>query len=281
MTRVTSTLAVVALGLTLLLPGSARADLPAAANAGTPEAVAEAKVHFTKGRNLYQAGSYHEAIAELEAARALDPKAKDLVFNLGVIHEKLGNITDALRFLRLYAQMDLEPSEQTRAENYIKRLEGAKAELDAKQAAERAAAEATPPPKATPTRGRLDTATLVAGGVAVVALAAGTVLGVKALGDQPGSGYVVGKNGTLAGLDSQQSSAHTEAIAADACFGGAVAAAAVAVGLYFGRYKDSPESPASRKKPSAFFSLAPLVSFGVPSGVRSGSGGELLLGGTF
>src|SRR5271170_3834692 len=147
-----STTVAVGLVLALLVRAvPAAAQPPPAANAGTPEAVAEARVHFAKGKELYQAGAYREAIAELEAARALDPKAKDLVFNLGVIHEKLGDINDALRFLRLYTQMDLEPAEQARAETYIKRLEGAKAELDAKKAAEHAAEDTRPKPA--PTRG--------------------------------------------------------------------------------------------------------------------------------
>jgi tetratricopeptide (TPR) repeat protein len=240
----------------------------AAASSGTADAVKQARVHFTKGRDLYQQGAYREAIAELEAARALDPKAKDLVFNLGVIHEKLGEIDDALRFLRLYAQMDLEPTELTRAENYIKRLEGAKAEVDAKKAAvTRPDHDDTQP--APRVRGRIDAATIAAGAVAVGALGAGVVFGVKALLDQPAA-FAPGQHTTVSTLDQQQSSAHTEAIVSDACFAGAIAAAAVTVGLYIGRYKD----PKDKTSPKAtFLTVAPLI--------RSGGGGELLLGGTF
>ena len=36
--------------------------------------------------------------------------AKDLVFNLGVVHEKLGDIEDALRYFVRYEQMDLDPA---------------------------------------------------------------------------------------------------------------------------------------------------------------------------
>src|SRR4051794_21009256 len=46
----------------------------------TPEAQAAARDHFQRARELYQTGSYHEAIAELEAALALDPNGQDLVF---------------------------------------------------------------------------------------------------------------------------------------------------------------------------------------------------------
>ena len=254
-------------------PATAWADAPLAANAGTPAAVEAARVHFTKGKELYLAGAYHEAIAELEAARALDPKAKDLVFNLGIVHEKLGDIDDALRFLRLYVQMDLDPTEHARAENYIKRLEGAKTELDAKKAAAAALVAASANVQERK-RGRIDVATIVAGTAAVGAAAAGLVFGVKALADQPPSSFVAGKDGSVQSLDSRQSSAHTEAIVADISFGGAIVAAAVAAGLYFGRYKDSAQAGGSAApQKAAFLTIAPIG--------RSGAGGEVLFGGTF
>ena len=85
------------------------------------------------------AGSYREAIGELEAAHTLDPNAKDLVFNLGVVHEKLGDIDDALKWFRLYTTMNLTGPERDRADAYVHRLEGAKKELEDKQAAAAAA----------------------------------------------------------------------------------------------------------------------------------------------
>src|ERR1700722_13757047 len=91
--------------------------------------VAAARRHFDKARADYEQGAYREAIAELEAAHALDPSAKDLVFNLGVVHEKLSDIDDALQWFQLYTTMSLTPPERDRADAYIKRLEGAKREL--------------------------------------------------------------------------------------------------------------------------------------------------------
>jgi len=218
----------------------ARADgPPPAGETSSPDAVAAARVHFTKGRDLYQAGSYREAIVELDAARALDPKAKDLVYNLAIVHEKLGEIDEALRYARLYVQMDLEPAERSRGESYIKRLEGAKSEV----AKPRTSPEPTKDAEAT--RGRLDAATVTVGAVAIAAAGTGVGFGIKALVDQPGSSFKTGVDGTYADLQSRVSTAHTDAVVADACFGVAGAAAIGAVVLYFARYRDKPTPSSS------------------------------------
>jgi tetratricopeptide (TPR) repeat protein len=217
-------------GLCVALLGS---PTPAIAQGpeATADATAAARAHFAKGRDLYQAGSYREAIIELDAARALDPHAKELVYNLAIVHEKLGNIDEALRYAKIYLQMDLDPAERTRAEGYVKRLEGAKAEVIVPKA------EAQPETESKRARGRLDAATITVGAVAIAAAGVGAVFGVKALVDQP-SNAVTGPNETFAQEQSQQNSAHTEAIVADVCFGGAIAAAVAATVLYFARYKD-------------------------------------------
>ncbi len=264
----------VGLGVTLLArpPLAAAAEAPESASApevGTPEATAAARAHFTRGRDLYQAGSYREAIVELDAARALDPKAKDLVFNLAIVHEKLGQIDDALRYARLYAQMDLEPAERTRAESYIKRLEGAKAEVAVAKPTHGSTSGSPPPGDVDRTRGRLDAATIVVGVVAIGAVAAGTALGVKALGDKPPANVETGPSLTYQTLVNQQTTAHTEAVAADACFGGAAAAAVVATVLYFARYRDAAPTATSG---ASHVRVAPWL---------GASAGGLVLGGTF
>ncbi len=116
----------------------------------SPAAVAAARKHFERARAYTGQGAYREAIAELEAAHQLDPNAKDLVFNLGVVHEKLSDIDEALNWFRLYTTMELVPQERERADAYIRRLEGAKKELEEKQAAAAQAAQQQAAPK-TPT----------------------------------------------------------------------------------------------------------------------------------
>jgi tetratricopeptide (TPR) repeat protein len=110
--------------------------------------VAAARKHFEKARTCYQQGAYREAVAELEAAHQLDPTAKDLVFNLGVVHEKLADIDEALKWFRLYTTMDLAAPERDRADAYIRRIEGAKRELEEKQATSLPPPLPLPPPPA-------------------------------------------------------------------------------------------------------------------------------------
>jgi tetratricopeptide (TPR) repeat protein len=220
--------------------------------------VAAARRHFDKARADYEQGAYREAISELEAAHALDPSAKDLVFNLGVVHEKLSDIDDALQWFQLYTTMSLTPAERDRADAYIKRLEGAKKEL-AQRAAGAAppagSATARPPSDAqlTPLAplpasprmayGRVDAATITAVSVAGAALAFATVMAVKAKVDQPPAGFVTGRDGTYSDLQSRTDTAHREAIIADAGFGVSIAAGITAAVLYFARSRDPADAP--------------------------------------
>ena len=267
--------AISTLGLSLLLgltAAPARAEPTSSSSAATtttsPEAAEKARQHFQRARALYQAGSYREAIAELEAARALDPQAKDLVYNLGVVYERLGQIEDALRYFHEYEQMDLQPAERARADAYVKRLEGAKHEVEPTgtgSAPASASSAPPPPPPPPPPRSRIDVATVIGATLALAGLSVGTVFGIKALSDSPPSSFVTGRDGTYQDLQSQQASAHREAIVADIGLGVGVAAALVTAYLYFGRSRGT-SVPAT----SATVSAAPAM-----------GGGALLLQGSF
>jgi len=242
-----------------------RGEPVAVADETSPANVAAARRHFDRARAYYAQGAYREAISEFEAAHALDPSAKDLVFNLGVVHEKLADIDDALKWFRLFASMNITDQERERVNAYLKRLEGAKKELDAKQAAAAASASSAsssgsppPPPPEKPQYGRIDAYTISAASVTVVALGAGTVLGIKALADKPPAGQVTGYNTSIQQLTSRTNTAHNEAIAADVCFGVAVAAAAVTAYLYLAR----PRSTAPSTTGATTVSAAPLTGGG-------------------
>jgi hypothetical protein len=237
-----------------------------------PAAVATARKHFEKARAFYGQGAYREAANELEAAHMLDPSAKDLVFNLGVVHEKLADIDDALNWFRLYTTMDLLPQERERADAYIRRLEGAKREIDEKLANQQPSPSevAPPPPEAAPPQsstanrtgqapvairpppsrveaappppppnGRLDGLTIGAAGLSVVALGVGVVFAVKAERDQP-NGFVTGRNGSYGDLVHKVDVAWHEAVAADVGFGVALVSSITTAYLYFGRPKSGP-----------------------------------------
>jgi hypothetical protein len=244
----------------------------------------EAQQHFQRAKDLYQTGAYREAIAELEQARGLDPKAKDLVFNLGIVHEKLGKFDEAIAFFRQYMEMEgVTAVERGKAENIIKRIEGAKREVAVPPRASGDAHATTEPARGSgdgrgeqePGNGRIDAATVAAGSVAVVGLGLGATFGILALSTKP-SGFVTGRDGTYDMLQSKTSSAHTEAVVADIGFGVGIAAAVVTAYLYFGRSKDTkPRADGGRPpRASALPTIAPSIS-------ASPTGGALLLGGTF
>ncbi len=141
-----------ALALVVGFSASAGAGRDASAEDSAAPNVIAARRHYDKARADYEQGAYREAIAELDAAHALDPNAKDLVFNLGVVHEKLGDIEDALQWFRLYATMNLTPQEADRAEAYVRRLEGAKKEIEQPKASRSTATPEAGAPSAPPRR---------------------------------------------------------------------------------------------------------------------------------
>jgi tetratricopeptide (TPR) repeat protein len=212
-------------------------------------AQAQAEQHFQRAKVLYKAGNYREAIDELEKAHALDPAAKDLVLNLATVSEKIGRIDDALKYTHEYERLDLTVTEKEHADEAIRRLEGAKKQLDAQKAAQAAAQQQQqppppqpPPPEARP-HGKIDVLTIGAATIAVAGYAVGTVFGVKALSDKPSaSGYVAGTgpgaSGTYADLQNSADHSHSEARVADIAFVvGGVATIGAAV-LFFARTRD-------------------------------------------
>ncbi len=128
-------------------PRAVRADGPGtaaseAASDPPPEpkktqAQLEAEKHYKRARELYQLGRYREAIAQLEAALKFDPKGAELLYNLGLIREKLGDVDEAVAAYRRYLDVlgpDADPEEVAKIKNIIKRLEGAKTELKTREA---------------------------------------------------------------------------------------------------------------------------------------------------
>src|SRR6187399_432302 len=95
---------------------SAPASAPDGIRAPTGEDLEEARRHFDVALECYSRGRYRDAIAELEAARRLDPAGKDLVYNLALVHEKLGELEVALAYLRRYLGMERDPDERARTE---------------------------------------------------------------------------------------------------------------------------------------------------------------------
>lgn len=238
-----------------LLVGALFVASPAAAQAApvtTPpqtEEQAKAQQHFQRAKDLYSQGKYTDAVHELELARGLDPKAKDLVFNLGIVHEKLGKYDEAITFFRQYMEMEgVTAQEKTKAETVIKRIEGAKQEVGSKPPPTGGTGE--PPagngagqgPKQDPRvdkppHGRVDAATIASGAVALVGLGAFATFGIIAVSSRPND-FVTGRDGTYAQFQQKNDDAHTAAIVADIGLGVGIVAAIATAYLYFGRTRD-------------------------------------------
>jgi len=212
---------------------------------------------------------------------------------LGVVHEKLADIEDALKWFRQYTTMDLTAQERERADAYIKRLEGAKKELEEKQNSPQAPSQEATPPGAEggapagrapgssspggaspagfylppPTSfGRVDALTLGAAGLSAAGLGFGVVLGIKALGDRPPITPTTTRSHNYADVMNALDQAHREAVLADVSFAVALVAGAATAYLYFGRSRH----PAAVSTGSTKVSAAPLP-----------GGGALLVKGSF
>jgi tetratricopeptide (TPR) repeat protein len=246
----------------LLLLAAATVAIPAFAQ-GLTQDQQKAQEHFQRARELYQAGRYHDAVGELEVARGLDPKAKDLVMNLGIVHEKLGKYDEAITNLKAFLEMDgVTAAERAKAEGMIKRIEGAKRAAPAtKEPAPPvppapAPAPAPPAPPATkapaaepagpPPKGRVDGLTVVAGSVAAAGFLTFGGAGIYALTSKPNDDFVTGRDGTFASLEDKAGNAHTAALVADVALGVGIVATIATLWLYFGRTKDVDARAASR-----------------------------------
>jgi hypothetical protein len=217
---------------------------------------------YADARALYQQGRYRDAVKRLEEARVLDPAAKELPYNLALVHEKLGELDDAVRYMTMYAAMETDPVEKERAEKAVERLEGARKDLAAHEETPAApppppadtapppVVTAAPPPPAPPPRGRLDKWTIGTAGLSVVALGAGTFFGVSALRQSPNDPTTSPSGTTVAELRDDASSAHRKATMADIGFGVAIAAGAAAVILYFTRRETRPGAAAHAAPPA-------------------------------
>jgi hypothetical protein len=223
---------VCAFGACLVAPPAVAQSHPATAASKTPVPTnpLEARKHYDHAKALYKQGAYREAIIELENALKFDPSGKELVYNLAVLHEKLGDIDEALSYFQRYGTMDLTQDERDKTEAAIKRLEGAKREVVGENPKPQVLQQQPPPPPPPPSppapvHGKIDVLTISAAALTVGGFAFGTAFALKAEAEKPPTGFVTGKDGTFGDLQNRATTAHNEAVVADVGFGiGAVAA---------------------------------------------------------
>lgn len=241
MRRVASGFALAGVFATLSLAAPARAD-----DKDRAQAV------FSEAKDLYKRGQYRAAVTKLEEARRLDPGAKELVYNLALVHEKLFEVDKAIPFFELYLTLEQDEDERARVRAVVKRLEGARADLEKQRKAEAAAASASAsaahpaPPPAPPAaqerrRGKLDAWVYTAGGVSAIALLGGVYFGVRALGSNPGS-TKTGPDKSIRELQEDADATKSSATNADISLAIAIAAGGAAAGLYLLRTREVPAS---------------------------------------
>lgn len=194
-----------------------------------PPGEAAAQEHFQRALLWYRAGKYRLAIEELDAALDRDPGGKDLVFNLALVQEKLGDLDGAIRSLQRFQTMEKDPLEIERANQTIQRLEGARAELVSVEPHAQPRLPICPEARH---RGRLDGWVIGTGGLAVASLLVGVAFAVRTL--------TLGPSGDAAdqGTRSQATRAHNSAVMADLALSTSLLAGAASAALYWGRDAD-------------------------------------------
>lgn len=231
------------LSLALLWASPAQGKEP---EPGTPRAIEIAKRHFEKARAAYGMGSYKTAIEELRTALRYDPNGKDLVYNLALVHEKLGELEPAIENFKRYVEMEDDPKERERVELIIQRLEGAREEVTLTEEPEVTPAPVAEPPESRPApmraperepakKGRLDGWVYATGGVSIAAALVGAVFGVRALSTRPRDTETTGPGKTPDDLREQNDQAHSYAVVADVAFAVSLVSAGAAGFLYFSR----------------------------------------------
>jgi len=234
------TLALVCGAAVLTAPALAAAQVPVPSPEPAPEsAVAGARQHFDRALELYRSGRYAEALEQLEDAAKLDPDGKDLFFNLALVHEKLGQLPEAIEALSRFRELETDAAERERARLTIERLRGA--ERAGQIAAPPAPAGCVQVAAAPPAPPRPNALLIGTASVAVISLVVGAVFGGKALSDDVGG---VGTSRTLSvgQLRERGRRAAKEALVADVAF----ALGAAAAGTFAGVWLLSPSDPVQR-----------------------------------
>ncbi len=190
---------------------------------------APAKLHFDEALSHYRVGHYRAAIAELKAALTFDPRGKDLLYNLALVHEKLGELDFAIAALERYAEIESDPKELERAQLARRRMQGAKAEL---------APPIVPPhvsmsPPPMPVEERKGSPWLMTtSAIAVITGVVGVVFGIRALALKPGRSATTGPGTSIDDLHDRQRRAEESAHFSDVFFGLSLVSGGAATALW-------------------------------------------------
>jgi tetratricopeptide (TPR) repeat protein len=202
-----------------------------------------ARRYFDRSLELYRAGRYTEALEQLKRAASLDPGGKDLFFNLSLVHEKLGQLPEAIAALERFRELETEAKERERARLTLDRLRGAQeAGETARRAPPPCAPKVAPSPQAARPKPPLSPTLVGVASVAVASLVVGTVFGLKALADDV-KGERTSDSLSVEQLRARGQRAEREALVADVAFALGLASATTFVSLWL---SSPPEPTASR-----------------------------------
>ncbi|MCA9577027.1 MAG: PEGA domain-containing protein [Polyangiales bacterium] len=125
-----------AAGLGVPTAHAQRGSRPATGNPENADASRQAREHFVRGQQHFDAREFAEAVESFEAAAALVPSA-DLWYNIARAHEELRHFDQAVDYYRRYLRDRVDPPDRARIEQHI-------TELEAEAEAQRLAAHAAP-----------------------------------------------------------------------------------------------------------------------------------------
>lgn len=199
---------------------------PTTAPAETGEA--GARKHFDRSLELYRAGRYAEALEQLKRAAELDPNGKDLFFNLSLVHEKLGQLPQAIAALERFRELETDAKERDRARIIIERLRGAQQAAEPQQPSPPPCA---PGPAPAPHRAAPNPVLIGAASVAAVSLVVGTIFGIKALSDDV-SDASTSESVSVEQLRARGRRAEREALVADVALALGLASSATFVSVW-------------------------------------------------
>lgn len=179
-----------------------------------------------EARELYARGDYAGAVDKLREAVRLDPDAKTLFYNLGLIEEKMGRVDAAIADYKRCLELETNPDERANLALVIKRLEGAREVMSFGPAPPPTPAPPPPPP---PSDDSVSPWVWVTGATALTSFVAAAVLASRAGAVDPGDDATTSVSTTLEQLEDDAAQAHQLALGADIALGLGVAATAATI----------------------------------------------------
>ncbi len=205
--------------------------LPSATKPLVNERPATALELHDEALSLYARGEYENSRAKLLEALGLDPEAKLLYYNLGLVAEKMGDLDNALKHYRDCLNMETDRRERVALARIVKRIEGARLRVPKRYSGvgDETSAGVADAVDAGSSTSDFRVASYWTGGAAVAGLVAGGVLAGFAHATDPGRRPETSVATPVEKLQSQAERAHRLGLGADVAFGVAGAALTTSV----------------------------------------------------